>query len=314
MGIFEFNEKEGLKLDRDILSLLSLLERVNSCKQDYHIEKGTFIVSYRLRMDLLNLWGRLSLRINTNVVGLPISVADPGYMGSEDQVEGFLGKQRGLWVVLNGERPFSVPAKTLSTFVFRNRFKSFSEYINALRSPYRRRIRRALDKGKDLRVQKADFTEDHHRLYMAVIGRSDHPLEILPMEFFRDYHGDIYEFRSKEGRLLAFVQTERNKDRLRFLFCGFRREDVEEFDLYYNMLLWIVRLGIEEGVSEIDFGQTSEESKLKIGCQERERFLYIHHNNPVLRWILRRLLPLFSYRPYPRSHRVFKEEDHADIS
>jgi hypothetical protein len=314
VGILEFNEKEGLKLDRDILSLLSLLERVNPCKQDYHIEKGTFIVSYRLRMDLLNLCGRLSLRINTNVVGLPISVADPGYLGSEDQVEGFLGKQRGLWVVLNGKRPFSVPAKTLSTFVFINHFASFSEYLHSLRSPYRRRIKRALDKGKDLRVQKVDFTEDHHRLYMDVMGRSDHPLEILPPEFFRDYHGDIYEFRSKEGRLLAFVQTKKHDDRLRFLFCGFRREDVEEFDLYYNMLLWIVRLGIEEGVLEIDFGQTSEESKLKIGCQERERFLYIYHHNPVLRWILRRLLPLFSYRPYPRSHRVFKEEDHADIS
>ncbi|MCR3956596.1 MAG: GNAT family N-acetyltransferase [Gudongella sp.] len=314
MEILEFNRRKDLNLQKESLDLLSLLERVNPCNQGYHVEKGTFIVTYRLRMDLLNLWGRLPLKIDANVVGLPISVADPGYLGIEAHVEDFLGRQRGLWVVLNGNKPFSVPAKTLSTFVFRNRFDSFSEYLHSLRSPYRRRIKMALDKGEDLLIRKGEFTEDHYGLYREVVGRSDHPLEILPLEFFREYHGDIYEFRSKEGRLLAFVQTKKHDDRLRFLFCGFRREDVEEFDLYYNMLLWIVRLGIDEGVREIDFGQTSEESKLKIGCQERERYLFIHHHNPALRWMLTRLLPMFSYRSYPTIHRVFKEEYHADLS
>ena len=314
MGIVDLNEKRGLSLDKESLELLSLLERVNTCGQTYHSEKGTFIVSYRLRMDILNLWGKLALKVDANVIGLPISVADPGYLGSEDHVESFLGRQRGLWVVLNGKKPFSVPAKTLSTFVFENNFRSFSEYLHTLRSPYRRRIKRALDKGRDLTIVKGIFTKEHYELYLDVVERSDHPLEILPMEFFKDHQGEIHEFRSKEGRLLAFVQTKKHDERLRFLFCGFRREDVEDHDLYFNMLLWIVRLGIDEGVREIDFGQTSEESKLKIGCQERERYLFIHHHNPALRWMLRRLLPMFSYRSYPTTHRVFKEEYHADLS
>jgi len=314
VGILEFNENGGLDLPMESLELLSLLERVNPCSQKYYMENGTFIVTYRLGMDLLNLWGRLSLKLDTNVIGLPISVADPGYKGRERDVESFLKKQRGLWVVLNGKKPFSVQARTLSTFVFKNSYKSFQDYLNSLRSPYRRRIKRALERGRDLVIQEGTFTQEHYGLYLDVVKRSDHPLEVLPMDFFKEYRGDIYQFRSKEGRLLAFVQTEKHKDTLRFLFCGFRREDVEEFDLYFNMLLWIVKLGIEEGVTEIDLGQTSEESKLKIGCQERERYLFIHHHNLVLRWILRKLLPLFSYRSYPISHRVFKEEHNADIS
>lgn len=314
MGILELNEKDGFDIDRKSLELLSLLERVNPCHQRYHMEKGTFIITYRLRMDILNLWGRVPLRLNTNVVGLPISLADPGYKGMEKDVEDLLKRQKGLWVVLNGKKSFSVSAKTLSAFVFENSFSSFSEYLNALRSPYRRRIKRALDKGRDLTICKGNFTKEHYELYLDVLARSDHPLEILPMEFFQEYPSDIYEFRSKGGRLLAFVQTEKYENTLRFLFCGFRRKEAEEYDLYFNMLLWIVKLGIEEGVREIDFGQTSEESKLKIGCQERERYLFIHHHNLVLRWLLRKLLPFFSYRSYPIHHRVFKEEQNADIS
>ncbi len=311
---FELSQINDLKIDRNFKDLLVLLQKVNPCGQKYHYENSTFIVSYKLKMDILNLWGKLSLKMNTNVVGIPISVSRPGYLGDEADVERFLYRQKGLWIVLNGKNSFSTPAKTLSTFVFRNNFKSFNEYLSALRSPYRRRINKALKERPLISIQKGIFTPEHYLLYRDVVNRSEHPLEILPIEFFKEYDGDIHDFRSKEGDLLAFVQTRIQNEQLVFLFCGFRRENVEKFDLYFNMLLWIIQLGIENGVDEIDFGQTSEESKLKIGCVEKERYLYIHHHNLIIRSILRKLLPLFSYKSYPVSHRVFKEDYYADIS
>lgn len=314
MRDIEISKINDFNIDRSLKDLLMLLQKVNPCGQKYHYEKSTFIVSYKLRMDILNLWGKLSLKVNTNVVGLPISVSRPGYLGEEADVESFLSRQKGLWIVLNGTNSFSTPAKTLSTFVFRNNFKSFNEYLSALRSPYRRRITRALKERPLISIQKNVFTPEHYLLYRDVLDRSEHPLEILPIEFFKEYDGDIYDFRSKEGDLLAFVQTRIQDRQLVFLFCGFRRENVEKFDLYFNMLLWIIQLGIENGVDEIDFGQTSEESKLKIGCVEKERYLFIHHHNRIIKSILIKLLPLFSYKSYPINHRVFKEDPYADIS
>ncbi|WP_422484928.1 hypothetical protein [Gudongella sp. DL1XJH-153] len=310
----ESSQINDLNIDGNFKDFLMLLQKVNPCGQKYHYENSTLIVSYKLKMDILNLWGKLSLKVNTNVVGLPISVSRPGYLGDEADVESFLSRQKGLWIVLNGNNSFSTTAKTLSTFVFKNNFKAFNDYLSALRSPYRRRISKALKVRQLISIQKSIFTTEHYLLYRDVLDRSEHPLEILPIEFFKEYDGDIYDFRSKEGDLLAFVQTSIQDRQLVFLFCGFRRENVEKYDLYFNMLLWIIQMGIENGVDEIDFGQTSEESKLKIGCEERERYLFIHHHNWIIRLVLRKLLPMFSYKSYPINHRVFKEDPYADIS
>lgn len=60
---------------------------------------------------------------------------------------------------------------------------------------------------------------------------------------------------------------------------GFEKEDIKTYDIYMNMLIWIIELGIKRGVKEIDFGQTSEETKLKLGCEEREKYMYINHTS-----------------------------------
>lgn len=72
------------------------------------------------------------------------------------------------------------------------------------------------------------------------------------------------------------------------------------------MLLFIVNQGISRGVFSINFGQTSEESKSKIGCKEIPKYLYLHHNNPAIRGILKILTPYFSYKGYSKNQRVFK--------
>ena len=297
----------------DQQELLLLLQEVNPCNQAYHLENETFIISYDLKIDVLNFTKASGLKLNTSVIGIPASVSTAGYMGSAADVEQFVKRQHGLWVILNSDEPFSVNAQTLSTFVFENRFTSFDEYLSALRSPYRRRMRQALKRRRQMRIQKTAFLAEHYALYLDVLKRSAHPLETLPQQFFASF-GEIYSFQSLSNELLAFVQVMIKGDKMAFLFCGFKKEHVKAYDIYYNMLLFLVQLGIENGVSEIDFGQTSEESKLKIGCLERPKYMYIHHHNPLLNAGLKKLLPLFSYQPHPIVYKVFKEADHAHIS
>ena len=72
------------------------------------------------------------------------------------------------------------------------------------------------------------------------------------------------------------------------------------------MLLKIVEVGIERGVKTIEFGQTAEETKLKIGCVEKKKYLYIHHSNKTINKLIKALVPAFSYKPYSKEHKVFK--------
>ena len=138
--------------------------------------------------------------------------------------------------------------------------------------------------------------------------RTENPLETLPIEYFIDYEAEIYEFMDKSNEsIVGFIQLKEFGDKLCFLFGGFYKDDVEKYDIYYNMLLKIVDVGIKKRVKTIEFGQTAEESKLKIGCKEVYKYLYVHHSNSILNFIIQSFLPIMSYKSYKTLHHVFKE-------
>lgn len=315
MKVFESIEeiKNRVSIDEDLVELLELLEEVNPCNQRYHLGENSLIISYNLKLNLMNFIGLFSLKVKTRIIGLPISICERGYYGDIDEVMEIFKSMKGLTIILNGNEDLNLKAKTLSTFIFNNSFKSFTNYIDSLRSPYRRRVKRALSYRDQLIIRKFEsheFTHEHYLLYRSIMKRTDNPLEILSMDYFIKYDSKLFEFLdSTTERLLGFIQLKIIGSQLYFLFCGFNREDNEGYDLYCNMLLKIVEEGINLGVDRINFGQTSEESKLKIGCVEEERYMSIFHHNKVINRILQFLVPYFSYKPYSVKHNVFREID-----
>lgn len=309
-GTENFN-MERFGMEEDVRDLLLLLEEVNPCSQRYYIKNNTLLVTYMHRLNLLNFTKKFRLNLPVRIAAMPVSVEIPGVFGSMDDALGIINELKGLTLILNSDTALPGGGCTLSSFVFQNEFTDFEDYMSSLRSSYRRRIRTALEKGSDLhisRIEVSDFSEAHYDLYRSVYGRSGNKLELLPIEFFRKCGAEIYEFRDPRNDLLAFVQLLESKNELMFLFCGFREEDVKSCDIYMNMLLFILKEGIRRGSSAINFGQTSEETKSKLGCEEIKKYLHIHHSNPIINWILQKLTPNFSYKGYPCRHRVYKEK------
>lgn len=308
----EFIDSNGDDL-RELMMLLSLLEKVNPCKQEYEVVENNLIISYSLKLNLFNFRNMYPLKANVQIIGLPISVCLKGYLGDSRAVEKIIKKRKGIKIILNSDSPFKGGGNTLSTFVFENNFSSFDEYLSMLRSSYRRRINQALKNREKLTIKKFskhEFSTEHYQLYQSVMNRTENPLETLPMEFFQQYDAELYEFRYKNTNEAAgFVQLKESKDTLYFLFGGFNKADIEKCDIYYNMLLKILEVGIEKSVKKIEFGQTAEETKLKIGCKEKYKYLYIHHSNPIINFFIRLLVPLFTYKPYAIEHHVFKHKN-----
>lgn len=300
-----------------IKPLLNLLERVNPCGQDYYITDEVILISYRFKLNIFNFTKFLPIYINTRIIGLPISLCEKGYWGHSSKVKLIIHSIKGLKIVLNAEGDLGTSGQTLSTFVFYNRFEDFNDYLNSLRSPYRRRIKKALNLSEKLKIEsidKKDFTNEHYDLYINVMERTKDPLETLSIEFFTHYDSEIYEFKDRDSNLLlGFIQLKEIDDILYFFFGGFKREFNEEYDLYYNMLIQILKIGMERNIKTINFGQTAEESKLKIGCVEEKRYLYIHHSNKLINNILQILAPKFSYKPYNTIHHVFKKDKEIDL-
>lgn len=300
-----------LSLD-NIKPLLELLDEVNPCDQEYETIGDISIVSYSLKLNIFNFTKFIPIHIHTRIIGLPISLCEKGYWGESNSVKRLIQSKKGLKIVLNANKDLGTSGQTLSTFVFNNSFKDFDDYLNSLRCSYRRRIKKALDFRKKLRINiidKVDFTKIHYEMYLSVMKRTENPLEILPIEFFMNYDSELYDFVDLESnQVLGFIQLKQIDDCLYFFFGGFHKEDNEKYDLYYNMLIKIVELGIEREIKTINFGQTAEESKLKIGCAEVPKYLYIHHSNVIINKILQTLAPLFSYKPYNIKHHVFKSD------
>ena len=290
---------------KELVMLLDLLEKVNPCNQEYELIGNNLIISYYLKINLLNFRNLFPLKANVQIIGLPASVCLSGYLGDDSVIENVIKNRKGLKVLLNGDSPFKGGGKTLSTFIFENRFSDFKGYLNDLRSPYRRR-----DKLIVRFLPRHEFTQEHYNLYLSIMDRTENPLETLPIEFFQQYDAELYEFNDKESnKTIGFIQLKELGNKLYFLFGGFNKEDIESYDIYYNMLLKIIETGIEKCVKDIEFGQTADESKLKIGCKEKYKFLYIHHSNPLLNFFIQLLVPMFTYGTYKTQHHVFKHID-----
>lgn len=296
----------------ELLPLLKLLEKVNPCDQEYEFTDNSLLISYALKLNLLNFSNLFPLKVNVKIIGLPVSVCMRGYFGNHAAIENIIKKQKGLTILLNGDDIFNGCGKTLSSFVFDNKFTSFDDYLNSLRSPYRRRILKALGCRNKLNIRKIsndEFNEKHYKLYLSIMNRTDNPLETLPIDFFREYDAEIYEFSDADTHdIIGFIQLKSINNIIYFLFGGFNKEDIKLYDIYYNMLLKIIEVGIENKSVTIEFGQTAEESKLKIGCREQYKYLYVHHSNSFLNYIIQMLLPMFSYKPYNIEHHVFKDD------
>lgn len=297
---------------------LKMLEEVNPCQQSYHInlDGRMLLVSYQLKIDLFSFTSFFSLKLPVKIIGIPMSVSYRGYAignqeGEINEITKYIKSLKGFYLMLNCDHRLPlVKGNTLPNCRFEVRWNSLEAYINSLRSHYRYRVRKALEKGALIEVKalvdNQEFDEGLYQLYEKVYDNSKEKLEKLTIDFFRRFPAKIMTF-SIEGEGVAFIQLYENKDTLVFLFGGFEDQHNRQYDLYMNMLLEIIKYAVNRNFKYIDFGQTAEETKLKLGSEQQHKFMYLHHSNRFVNGLLKRLVGIFSYREYDVKHRIFKK-------
>lgn len=75
------------------------------------------------------------------------------------------------------------------------------------------------------------------------------------------------------------------------------------------MLYEIIRYGIENGFKSIDFGQTADDTKLKLGSRYHTLYAVLHHHNPIVNAVAKRIAKYIEYRPLTTQFRVFKGDN-----
>jgi len=306
------------------IKFLSFMEEIDHCKQEYYMVyndnklDGVFMMYERPHYNLFmftkyNLYGKMKLMY------VPLSVTRPGVECNQslNYILDTITKMKGPKMLLNLEKKdldhrYAI-GLTCPKCIFYNHFNSFEEYLNQLRSNYRYRYTKALERSNDLKFyfleDNRSFNNEMYNCYLQVYNKSKIRVEKLPIEFFRGEFFKIFVLERKEdNKVVGFGQLLENGDELIFEFVGVDYQYNTEYDTYHRILLEIVRYGIEYHFKTIDFGQTADESKLKLGSKYTYLYAYLHHSNKLINQINKKLAKKIEYKPIETEFNVFKKE------
>lgn len=196
-------------------------------------------------------------------------------------------------------------------------WSNFDDYMNALSSKYRVRVKRAFKKlsGIELKEFNVERILAHKErinvLYKQVCESSAVNLVHLHEDYFVNLKYDLEEnFRLfgyfKDGLLVGFFTTIKNGDDLEAHFLGYDLTQNAEHQLYLNMLYEIIKTGLAEKVHSIVFARTAHEIKSSVGAVAEEMSLFLRHENCLFNKLLPLTLPILSPREQWTPRQPFK--------
>ena len=301
-----------------ILSMLNLLKTANPLKQKfYYIEDDSnyaFFTVYENRMNLFT-YGKAEWYMNIQTVAFPCSLSNSGFLTNNVKWMLFYIKTiKGCKLILNLDEKTDIKGMSFgetlpsSVLTIPDGINDIKTYLDALRSPYRRRINIAVKNCSDIEILRIkDDSVNIHPLYLQTYEKSEYKLECLTKEFFDNTDAEKIIFL-RDKKPLGFVLLKDNGKELVFMLCGMDyTPDKDNADLYFYMLLKIVEYAFEKNLRVIDFGQTSEKTKLKFGAKLQKKYFYAHHSNPFLNLFAMVGKHILEYKyDFPDFH-VFKE-------
>jgi hypothetical protein len=300
---------------------LTHLHNFNYCDQRYYeLYKGAKFVTgtlvYTLKINLLTFSG-FNFPIRMSVIGLPVSIASPPIIGDINEAEYLLKEiikqERGIILGLNFTDDYLnnivVNLRALPTIVMKEKFNSYEDYLMSMRHSYRRKVKHDQIKFKDIRSTELGcntFTNEHYLLYLEIMKRTKTKLEVLNLQFFQNLPGNfILTTHYHNNLMLAWQICTVDNETLYFFFGGmdYRYRDI--YNLYYNNLQSIVKFGLRNNIRSIDFGQTAEVAKMRLGGIINERRMFLFHKNRIINKLFKLFSGLIEYSSQDISPNVF---------
>lgn len=321
----EWNElcKNNIYMEKDFLTFM---ERVNYCNQSYHLfyrnnKLYSGFVMFERKFNLF-IFTKRKFFCSIKFIYLPLSVSHPSIVFGDDtgEVAKVLNRMKGIKLLLNiahENLDHFIKGHYLPICVLDNKWNTFDEYMDDLRSSYRRRIKQALKQGENLQIEvledNKDFTQEMYALYEQVFNNSEYSLEKLSLDFFRNDIAKTILFKAG-GKTEAFVQLidNRPENMLIFEFVGYNYEKLLDYDLYYNILIYITKYGIENGFRYIQYGQTAYDPKLRFGPKMYYNYFLVSHSNKFLNWLLKKNIHRLEYKVQEYHFNVFKEAKNSE--
>ncbi|MEE4001285.1 GNAT family N-acetyltransferase [Tenacibaculum sp. FZY0031] len=189
-------------------------------------------------------------------------------------------------------------------------WNTFDDYLAALKTKYRVKAKKALDKSKDLRTEDLTFESlkqllpEMMLLYKNVSNKASFNLGYFNIETYislkenlkDDYVIKVYWLGDK---LVGFLSGMINQHSLDAHFVGIDYTVNRSHAVYQRMLYDYIALAIDGNIQTINFGRTASEIKSSVGAVPQDLTIYLRHRKSIPN----RILSLFLNRIQPTEFR-----------
>jgi len=302
---------------------LDYTEKYNPCNQRYYLlfQNKVFkagIVLYSLKLDLFTFLP-VSTHINMHIARIPCSVSASGFVGDYNFLPELFNtiktQEKGFQLFLNldsnPEISGTTSGRTLPTVIVENNFNSWEHYLQSIKSAYRRRIKQlsVTFEGIEVKISPcSDFTTEMYIQYLNVLKKSKGRLETLSLDFFKNLpHNFKLTSFHRQSDLVGWYITTTFNEKFYFFLGGINYKTNQQYNTYFNMLIHILKEGIESDSLLIDLGQTAEIPKMRLGGKLYEKQMFGYHSGYLYRKMLIAGHGLLEYSTrFPETH-VLKE-------
>ena len=200
----------------------------------------------------------------------------------------------------------------------RVRWRTYEEYLAAMRSRYRkdlrRRLRRAATQGQHIRVLSSFGELSTHcvaQVRLAYERSRGIKREVLGPAYYRNLDAALGEhslllLAERDKRLMGHGMV--LVDEAHLVATSFGREAGPAGDVWFQLLDAAVRMGIERQSEYINLGLGSYEAKSLMGAELEPLYCWCRSRHALLNALMK-LVPRAMEPTLPRVHRVFRSAE-----
>jgi hypothetical protein len=324
MQIKDFNAQESLRnVQTEATSWCEKLSNFVKQSVARHVRFNTLVLGNLLLCGAHGYWFQPTVTVEEHNVfikeGLNIAkenLLKKGIYIAAVFVKDFFEATRPPFFETNAYNPFQVEPNLVLELP--ETWTKYEDYLNALSSKYRVRAKRAFKKAEAL--ERKVFNEERiqanllkiNELYQGIADKADFNMVTLHPEYqlvMQRALGNDFKLIGYflNNQLVAFFTTIKNYDETEACFLGYDKNLNHEHQIYLNILLDIVQIGIENQSKRIIFARTASEIKTTVGAKAHEMYLYLKHQNPIVNKILPKTLPMLSPRAVWEARHPFKD-------
>jgi len=184
-------------------------------------------------------------------------------------------------------------------------FDIFENYLNAMQSKYRLRIRKLIELNKTTQIQEINsdnfknYRSQIESLFLNVLQNSKFKLTTLSVDYFHCFLREVDRFRMMgffiDDKLVSFVTYFHLDTIIEVHYVGIDYTYNHSHKIYNYILVRMIQIALDSNIRKVCFGRTAQELKSTLGAEPYSTLSSLKINNAVLNL----LTPIFLDRMVP---------------